>query len=50
MIGTNTKSIPTRTTTSFTYSIVAPVFNEEETISYFYKRIIEAMEPLNEPF
>ncbi|GHO86611.1 glycosyltransferase family 2 protein [Dictyobacter formicarum] len=32
------------------YSIVAPVFNEEETLPHFYKRIIQVMETLDEPF
>ncbi|GCE19090.1 glycosyltransferase family 2 protein [Dictyobacter kobayashii] len=32
------------------YSIVAPVFNEEETLPQFYIRIIQVMETLNEPF
>ncbi|MBV9689411.1 MAG: glycosyltransferase family 2 protein [Ktedonobacteraceae bacterium] len=32
------------------YSIVAPVFNEEETLPHFYKRIITIMEQITEPF
>lgn len=32
------------------YSIVAPVFNEEETLPQFYARIIQVMETLDEPF
>jgi glycosyltransferase involved in cell wall biosynthesis len=32
------------------YSIVAPVFNEEETLPHFYKRITDVMEKLGEPF
>ena len=32
------------------YSVVAPVFNEEETLSQFYRQIIETMEQLGEPF
>ncbi|GER88085.1 glycosyl transferase [Dictyobacter vulcani] len=32
------------------YSIVAPVFNEEETLPQFYARIIQVMDALNEPF
>lgn len=32
------------------YSIVAPVFNEEETLPHFYKRVIEVMEGIGEPF
>ncbi|GCE26752.1 glycosyl transferase [Dictyobacter alpinus] len=33
-----------------TYSIVAPVFNEEETLPQFYARMIQVMDELNEPF
>jgi glycosyltransferase involved in cell wall biosynthesis len=33
-----------------TYSIVAPVFNEEETLPQFYARMIQVMETLDEPF
>ncbi len=32
------------------YSIVAPVFNEEETIPHFYERIVQVMEQVGEPF
>jgi polyisoprenyl-phosphate glycosyltransferase len=32
------------------YSIVAPVFNEEETVPHFYQRIMEVMEQVGEPF
>lgn len=32
------------------YSVVAPVFNEEETLPHFYKRIVAVMEALSEPF
>ncbi len=32
------------------YSIVAPVFNEEETLPHFYQRIISVMEGVGEPF
>jgi dolichol-phosphate mannosyltransferase len=32
------------------YSIVAPVFNEEETLPNFYERIVVVMDALNEPF
>jgi dolichol-phosphate mannosyltransferase len=31
-------------------SVVAPVFNEEETIPHFYQRVIATMESLGEPF
>jgi polyisoprenyl-phosphate glycosyltransferase len=33
-----------------TYSIVAPVFNEVETLRYFYARMIAVMESMHEPF
>ncbi len=32
------------------YSIVAPVFNEEETLPHFYERIVQVMEQVGEPF
>ncbi len=32
------------------YTIIVPVFNEEETIPLFYKRIIPVMEQTKEPF
>jgi polyisoprenyl-phosphate glycosyltransferase len=32
------------------HSIVAPVFNEVETLPYFYERVIAVMEGLGEPF
>jgi polyisoprenyl-phosphate glycosyltransferase len=32
------------------YSIVAPVFNEEETLTHFYDRMIAVMEQVGEPF
>lgn len=32
------------------YSVVAPVLNEEETVSHFYQRVVSAMEALDEPF
>ena len=32
------------------YSIVAPVFNEEETLPHFYTRMIQVMDAVGEPF
>jgi len=32
------------------YSIVAPVFNEEETVPHFYQRVVSVMEQLGESF
>ena len=32
------------------YSIVAPVFNEEETLPHFYQRVVETMEQMDESF
>ncbi|GAC1376535.1 MAG: glycosyltransferase family 2 protein [Ktedonobacteraceae bacterium] len=32
------------------YSIVAPVFNEEETLPHFYERVVHVMEQVDEPF
>jgi glycosyltransferase involved in cell wall biosynthesis len=31
-------------------SVVAPVFNEVETVPHFYQRVVEVMETLGEPF
>lgn len=33
-----------------TYSIIAPVFNEEETLPHFHQRIVAVMEQVGEPF
>jgi dolichol-phosphate mannosyltransferase len=33
-----------------TYSVVAPVYNESQTLPKFYERIVAAMEALGEPF
>ncbi|HEY5001884.1 MAG TPA: glycosyltransferase, partial [Ktedonobacteraceae bacterium] len=32
------------------YSIVAPVFNEAETLPHFYERVTKVMEDIGEPF
>lgn len=32
------------------YSIVVPVFNEAESLSYLYKQVIEVLEKIGEPF
>ncbi len=32
------------------FSIVAPVFNEEETLPHFYRRVVEAMEGIGDSF
>lgn len=32
------------------YSIVAPVYNEEETLPHFYQRVVKIMEQIGEPF
>src|SRR5579859_6559379 len=32
------------------YSIIAPVFNEEETLPQFYQRLVQVMEQVEEPF
>lgn len=32
------------------YTIVAPVFNEEETLPHFYQRVVETMEKMGETF
>ena len=33
-----------------TYSIIAPVFNEVETLPHFYERMVRVMEDIGEPF
>ncbi len=33
-----------------TFSVVAPVFNEEQILPEFYRRVVAALEPLGEPF
>jgi dolichol-phosphate mannosyltransferase len=33
-----------------TFSVVAPVYNEEELLTEFYRRVVATLEPLNEPF
>ncbi|HEU5228192.1 MAG TPA: glycosyltransferase, partial [Ktedonobacteraceae bacterium] len=33
-----------------TYSIIAPVFNEVETLPHFYERMVHVMEEIGEPF
>lgn len=32
------------------FSVVAPVFNEEETLPHFYRRVVTALEALGDPF
>ncbi len=32
------------------FSVVAPVFNEEQILPEFYRRVVAALEPLGEPF
>jgi dolichol-phosphate mannosyltransferase len=41
---------PEAQATTPTYSIIAPVFNEEETLPHFYEEVITVMEGLAEPF
>lgn len=33
-----------------TYSIIAPIYNEAETLPHFYERVIQVMERVGEPF
>jgi hypothetical protein len=49
MVVPQEKIIP-QAVTQLVYSIVAPVFNEEETIPHFYERIVAVMEKVGEPF
>jgi dolichol-phosphate mannosyltransferase len=37
-------------TTKPVYSVVAPIFNEQETIPHFYERTLAVMESMGEPF
>lgn len=39
-----------QTTTGPVFSIVAPVYNEEETVPHFYQRVVSVMEALGESF
>src|SRR5579883_1969051 len=39
-----------KSTTQTVFSVVAPVFNEEETLPHFYERIVTVMEQVGEPF
>ncbi len=43
-------SIEKQETEHLIYSIIAPVFNEVETLPHFYERIIKVMEGIGEPF
>jgi glycosyltransferase involved in cell wall biosynthesis len=36
--------------TPVTVSVVAPVYNEEETLPHFYRRVVTALEDLGDPF
>ncbi len=41
---------PAQETTDVVYSIVAPVFNEEETLPHFYQHVVTVMEQVGETF
>jgi dolichol-phosphate mannosyltransferase len=41
---------PAQETTQVVYSIVAPVFNEEETLPHFYQHVVAVMEQVGETF
>src|SRR5579885_1265604 len=45
-----TQQVTETKTVNPVYSIVAPVFNEEETLPHFYQRVVSVMEQLGEPF
>jgi dolichol-phosphate mannosyltransferase len=38
--------VPTRPV----FSVIAPVYNEEETLPHFYRRVVEVMDGVGEPF
>ncbi len=44
------RHIPERAVSRPVYSVVAPVFNEQETVPHFYARVVAVMEGLGEPF
>jgi glycosyltransferase involved in cell wall biosynthesis len=44
------RQIPERAVARPVYSVVAPVFNEQETVPHFYARVVAVMEGLGEPF
>ena len=44
------RELPSQAGTEPVYSIVAPVYNEEETVPHFVERVIAVMEKLGEPF
>src|SRR5437868_2170853 len=44
------RQIPERAVARPVYSVVAPVFNEQETVPHFYTRVVAVMEGLGEPF
>ncbi len=44
------REAPRYATTRPVYSVVAPVYNEEQTVPHFYQRVVEVMEGLGEPF
>src|SRR5579884_3497834 len=41
---------PAQETTQVVYSIVAPVFNEEETLPHFYQHVVAVMQQVGETF
>ncbi len=49
MIAPQENTLPDKVTQPV-YSIVAPVYNEEETLPHFYERIVRVMEGVGEPF
>lgn len=46
----NGGSEPTEVTGSPVYSVVAPVYNEEETLPHFYRRVVDVLEALDGAF
>src|SRR5579864_7242626 len=49
-MNTQVREAPHPPTVAPVFSIVAPVFNEEETLPHFYSRVIAVMEGQGEPF
>jgi dolichol-phosphate mannosyltransferase len=49
-MATERRDLALRATAQPVYSVVAPVYNEEETVPHFYERVVAVMEGLGEPF
>src|SRR5437588_613983 len=50
MMTAQRRELARETTAGPVFSIVAPVYNEEETVPHFYQRVVAVMEPLGQSF